>query len=120
MQRHAAPTEYEPALDFLLGRTNFERMLHAPYNRGDFQLDRMHELAERLGNPHRQLRAIHIAGTKGKGSTAAMPAAILSAAGYRTGLYTSPHLEQVEERISIDGRQCPADTLGELVWQVRP
>jgi dihydrofolate synthase/folylpolyglutamate synthase len=66
------------------------------------------------------LNVVHLAGTKGKGSTAAMIAAVLSAAGYRTGLYTSPHLDRVEERIRIDGAEIPADGFVELVNRLRP
>jgi dihydrofolate synthase/folylpolyglutamate synthase len=65
-------------------------------------LETMAALLQRLGNPHRRFRSIHIAGTNGKGSTAAMTAAILQAAGYRTGLYTSPHLVEFRERIRVN------------------
>ena len=112
--------QYEAAHAFLLARIDFERMLSIPYGQGEFWLDRMRELAERLGNPQEQLRIVHVAGTKGKGSTAATIAAILTASGRRTGLYSSPHLERLEERISVDGQPCPpADLIG-LVERVRP
>ncbi|MEG1594322.1 MAG: Mur ligase family protein [Oscillibacter sp.] len=68
-------------------------------------LRRMRELLTKLGNPQQQLKFVHIAGTNGKGSTAAMLAAVLRQAGYRTGLYTSPHLLRYEERFQIDGRE---------------
>ncbi len=84
------------------------------------KLDRMRELLARLGNPHERMPLIHVAGTKGKGSTAAMIAAILSAAGYRSGLFTSPHLDRIEERIAVDGHPCSGDELAELVERVRP
>ena len=87
---------YEDALAFLHGRINFERQLAVPYWESYFKLDRMRTLLARLGQPDLEQRIIHIAGTKGKGSTAAMIAAILTAAGNRTGLYTSPHLDHVE------------------------
>ncbi len=80
-----------------------------------FHLDRMRELLARLGNPHERLAIVHVAGTKGKGSTAAMIASMLSAAGLRAGLYSSPHLDRVEERLMIDGRMCPRDELVALV-----
>ena len=80
----------EEALAFLFGRINYERTLSIPYGKHEFRLDRMHRFLERLGNPHEKLKIVHVAGTKGKGSTSAMIAAALSAAGYRTGLYTSP------------------------------
>ena len=79
----------------------------------------MRRLLRRLGDPHLGLRVIHIAGTKGKGSTAALMAAALSAAGYRTGLYCSPHLHRLEERYCIDGRPASPDELVELVDEVR-
>jgi dihydrofolate synthase / folylpolyglutamate synthase len=108
------------AIDFLSRRINYERSLSMPSSEEAFKLDRMRELLHRLGDPQNQLRIVHIAGTKGKGSTAAMTAAMLSAAGYRTGLFTSPHLERVEERIAVDGQPCCSDELAELVGLVRP
>ena len=73
-----------------------------------------------MGNPQDALRIVHIAGTKGKGSTAATIASILEAAGLRTGLYSSPHLDRVEERLMIDRAICPADELIDLVNRVQP
>jgi dihydrofolate synthase/folylpolyglutamate synthase len=78
----------------------------------ELRLGRMRRLMRRLGDPQLGLRIIHIAGTKGKGSTAALLASALSASGLRTGLYCSPHLHRLEERYGIDGR---AVTPGELV-----
>jgi len=108
------------ASDFLLQRINYERTTSVPYQSGEFKLDRMRQLLSLLGDPHLGLKAIHIAGTKGKGSTAAMIASVLVAAGYRTGLYTSPHLARVEERIVIDGRLCPSEKFLALAAQVQP
>jgi len=68
-----------------------------------FGLETMRDLAGRLGNPQNSLRFLHIAGTNGKGSVAAMCAAVLRAAGYRTGLYTSPHLVSFCERFQVNG-----------------
>ncbi|MBV9123298.1 MAG: bifunctional folylpolyglutamate synthase/dihydrofolate synthase, partial [Planctomycetes bacterium] len=99
---------YEQALAFWYGRTNFEQ--RTP-QLGDLKLDRMRALLRLLGDPHDRLRIIHVAGSKGKGSTSAMLASILRRAGYRTGLFTSPHLSRVEERFQVDG--CPI-TAGEL------
>jgi len=101
--------DYASALEFLLGRVNYERTSHIPYQSDGFKLDRMRQLLALIGDPHERLKAVHLAGTKGKGSTAAMVASVLTAAGYRTGLYTSPHLERIEERIAIDGRICPEE-----------
>jgi dihydrofolate synthase/folylpolyglutamate synthase len=116
----ADPTAEAAALDFLTGRIDYERSLAVPYGKRDFRLDRMHDLLARLGNPQDSLKVVHLAGTKGKGSTAAMIAAVLTAAGYRTGLYSSPHLDRVEERLAIDGLPCPPAELVELVEVVRP
>jgi dihydrofolate synthase / folylpolyglutamate synthase len=91
---------YEEALAFWFGRIDYERRQPRP---GDLKLDRMRALLRRLGDPHRRLRCVHIAGTKGKGSTSAVIAAILRSAGHRTGLFTSPHLSDVSERVQVDG-----------------
>ncbi len=118
---HSTGQLTEPtAAAFLGGRIDYERSLAAPYNQRDLRLDRMRDLLRRLGNPQERLRIIHIAGTKGKGSTAAMIAAVLTAAGLRTGLYSSPHLDRVEERLAIDGVACPPDELRALIARVRP
>ncbi|MGB6979221.1 MAG: folylpolyglutamate synthase/dihydrofolate synthase family protein [Candidatus Acidiferrales bacterium] len=74
-----------------------------------FALDNITTLAAALGDPHRSIPCVHIAGTNGKGSTAAMLESILRAAGLRTGLYTSPHLERINERIRIDGESVSDD-----------
>src|SRR5260221_1289452 len=111
---------YSAALEFLLSRIDFERSATVPYNRREFHLERMHDLLARLGDPQKSLQVVHIAGTKGKGSTAAMIAAILSAAGHRTGLYTSPHLDRIEERLAIDGCPCSPEQFVALLERVRP
>ena len=72
-------------------------------------LERIEELLARLGNPERRCRYVHVAGTNGKGSTPAMLAAMLTAAGHKTGLYTSPHLLRVTERMRIDGAEMPPE-----------
>lgn len=77
-------------------------------------LERTEALLARMGNPERKLRFVHITGTNGKGSTAAMTASILAAAGYRTGLFTSPHLYHFHERMLVDGHPIADDVLGEL------
>lgn len=110
----------ETALRFLYERIDYERWLSMPYHVRELKLDRMRELLDRLGNPQRGLPIVHIAGTKGKGSTAAMTGAILTAAGYKTGLFTSPHLNRIEERIAIDGRPCSSEELVDLVDRLAP
>jgi dihydrofolate synthase/folylpolyglutamate synthase len=115
-----AVSDYPSALAFLFERINYERTSQIPYQSGEFKLDRMRELLRRLGDPHLQVPFVHVAGTKGKGSTASMIAAVLKEAGYRTGLYTSPHLEHIEERFVIDGVACSARELVELTQAVEP
>ncbi|QJW95470.1 bifunctional folylpolyglutamate synthase/dihydrofolate synthase [Frigoriglobus tundricola] len=91
---------YDDALNFWYGRINYEVRSAGPL---DLKLERMRALLRRLGDPHERLRLVHVTGTKGKGSTCAMIASVLRATGYRVGLFTSPHLEHVEERVQVDG-----------------
>ncbi|MEO1528020.1 MAG: folylpolyglutamate synthase/dihydrofolate synthase family protein [Planctomycetota bacterium] len=119
---------YEAALAYLYGRIDYERAKDG--NRGhDFRLQRTRELFERLDlgrylhqedHPSPPVPVIHIAGTKGKGSTATMVGDILGTAGYRVGVYTSPHLTDLEERFRINGVPCRPEELIELVEHVRP
>lgn len=83
-------------------------------------LSRTRTLLAALGDPHKKLRFVHVAGTNGKGSTAAMLASCLQAAGYRVGLYTSPFINRFNERIQVNGEQIPDDALVRLVERVRP
>lgn len=83
-------------------------------------LERTRELLGKLGNPHKKLKFIHIAGTNGKGSTAAMLSSILERAGYRVGLYTSPFINRFNERMQVCGEQIPDDTLAELTARIQP
>lgn len=118
------PTTYEPARDaaiaWLMGRINYERAAVIPYGEQTLKLDRVRELLRRLGDPQERLRIVHIAGTKGKGSTGAMIDAALRAAGVRTGFSTSPHMDRLEERFAVDGLPCTAEELVALVQAVRP
>lgn len=88
---------------------NYQQTLKALYHRNEFNiklgLENIRRLLQLLGNPHDRFPAIHIAGTNGKGSVANYLASILKAAGYRTGLYTSPHLVDFRERIQVDGKK---------------
>lgn len=112
-------TDYASALEFLLHRINYERTTQIPYRAAEFKLERMRRLLALLGDPHLGLKAVHIAGTKGKGSSAAMLEAVLRAAGYRTGLYTSPHLSHVEERLVVNGSPCPRETFVRLAAELQ-
>ena len=82
-------------------------------------LERIHELLERLGRPQDRLKFVHVAGTNGKGSICAYLASILSAAGYRTGMFTSPYIERFEERIRVDGAMISPDELRDVTLAVR-
>jgi len=110
----------ENALRFLNGRIDYERSFGFSYGTREFKLVRMRELLARIGDPDRGLPILHVAGTKGKGSTSAMAAAVLTAAGFRTGLFTSPHLERVEERIAIDAQPCRSAEFVELLERLVP
>jgi len=114
------PSSREAAVEFLFGRIDYERARSVPYLKREFKLERMRQLLDRLGNPQQDLPIVHVAGTKGKGSTVAMLAAVFSAAGYRSGAFTSPHLDRIEQRIAVDGQPCSAEELVELVHRVRP
>lgn len=81
-------------------------------------LERIEALLERLGNPHKNLRYVHVAGTNGKGSICAMTSSVLTAAGYKTGLYTSPYINYFNERIQVDGKPIETDILTALTKQV--
>ena len=111
---------YQEALSYILSFTDYEKLPAFLYTPANFDLRRMAELLQRVGNPHLTSRAIHVAGTKGKGSTAAMIASALSAAGYRTGLYTSPHLHTFRERITIDGEMITEEEFSALTQRLQP
>lgn len=123
----SASDRYGQALEYLYDRIDYERMAKVT-SRYPFRLQRITELLVRLGL-ERYLDSycsappvplVHIAGTKGKGSTAAMVAAMLSASGLRTGLYTSPHLHELQERFRIDAHPCSRDEIVALVDQIGP
>src|SRR5262245_18187545 len=111
-RKPAAKVRAAPAVDistfpnavrYLLDRVAYERMRVIRYDTNAFKLDRMHELLEALGNPHQQVKMVHVAGTVGKGSTCAMIANMLQGCGYTVGMYTSPHVTDIRERICING-----------------
>jgi len=109
--------DFPAAVDYILSFADYERM---PRSAVVFDLRRMEQLLARLGNPQNMAKSVHIAGTKGKGSAAAMIASILVQSGYRTGLYTSPHLFNIRERIQVDGRQISEAEFARLTEMIKP
>lgn len=102
---------YDEAVKFLFSFTNYERVVNFPYDASKLNLRRMTDMLEFLGEPHLAMRAVHITGTKGKGSTSLMTASILRQAGLTVGAYTSPHLVHLEERIAVNGGMIPREDL---------
>jgi dihydrofolate synthase/folylpolyglutamate synthase len=109
--------KYQAALDYILSFADYER---APRSALIFDLRRMEMLLEKLGNPEEGAIPIQVAGTKGKGSTAAMIASILTRTGYKTGLYTSPHLFSFTERMQVNGKPIAEDEFARLVEVLKP
>jgi dihydrofolate synthase/folylpolyglutamate synthase len=111
---------YQSALDYLYTFIDFSLTRQDRLAAANFDLKRMFALMELLGNPQNRYPVIHVAGTKGKGSTAAMIASILQAAGLKVGLYTSPHLQDYCERIQVDRQNISHATLVELIGHLKP
>ena len=111
---------YQETLDYLYSFVDFSLTKTDRYSADQFDLARMQTLVQRLQHPERTFPIIHIAGTKGKGSVAAMCQSVLTTAGYRTGLYTSPHLHDYVERIQIDGKAITHEDLTALVEEIKP
>jgi dihydrofolate synthase / folylpolyglutamate synthase len=111
--------DYRHSLEYLYGRLDYER-LGMPRTESDLGLGRMRRLLRALDDPQDGLRIVHVAGTKGKGSTAFMIASAALAAGHRTGLFTSPHLDRLEERFRVDGAEASREDIIALVEAVRP
>src|SRR6266568_7401185 len=108
---------YEASVHYLL---SLGRELSAPTQAAaaKFDLDNITVLAERLGRPDRAYPSAHIAGTNGKGSTAAFLESVLRHAGYRTGLYTSPHLERINERIRVNSEEIPDHAFADVFSRI--
>lgn len=109
--------DYQSAVDYILSFADYERLSRSAVV---FDLRRMEMLLDRLGKPQNVAKSVHITGTKGKGSTSAMVASILIQAGYRTGLYTSPHLLSINERIQVDGQNITEDAFARLTGLMKP
>ncbi len=112
--------KYQQALDYLYSFVDYSLTRQLRYSPEKFNLARMFKLMKLMGDPHKKYPVVHIAGTKGKGSTAAMVASILAAAGYKAGFYSSPHLQDFTERIQVDGEPISREKLVERVDQIRP
>ncbi len=113
-------TAYNQALDYLYSYVDYSLKKSSELAKAHFELGRMRDLMALLGNPQDVYPTIHVAGTKGKGSTSALMASALTAAGYKTGLYTSPHLQDYVERIQIDGQTILHEKLVELIEEMKP
>ena len=111
--------DYASAVDWLMSFADFERGSGPRRSKPDFALDRIRSILRRLGDPQYGRTTIHVAGSKGKGSTAAILESILRAAGFRTGLFTSPHLHEFTERIRILGAPLPEVEFTRLCEQLR-
>lgn len=109
--------DFTAAVDYILSFADYERM---PRSAVVFDLRRIEQLLDRLGNPQNAAKSVHVAGTKGKGSTAAMIASILIQSGYRTGLYTSPHLLSIQERIQVGGQPISGSEFARLTAWLKP
>jgi dihydrofolate synthase/folylpolyglutamate synthase len=112
--------DYPETIAYLHSLTDYEKTRIERYTPDTLDLSRVERLLAAVGNPHTRFPALHIAGTKGKGSTAALSESCLRAAGYRTGLYTSPHLHTFRERIQVAGRKIAREEVVALVEEVRP
>jgi dihydrofolate synthase/folylpolyglutamate synthase len=113
------PSEYQSAINKLLSLADFERKSRQN-SPPDFHLKRTALLMDALDNPHLKVPVIHVAGTKGKGSTCAMITSALDACGYRTGLFTSPHLHRMTERFRVNMRPVDENTFVDLFTRIWP
>jgi len=112
--------QYQRTLDYLYGFVDYSLTRQSRLSPEKFNLDRMRRLMQLMDNPQQRYPVIHIAGTKGKGSTAAMIASILRESGYKVGLYSSPHLQDYTERIQINGIPISHEQLVTLVDEIKP
>jgi len=113
-------THYNIALDYLYSFVDYSLKKADQLAAANFDLDRMRQLTAALGNPQEAYPIIHVAGTKGKGSTSALCASALTASGRKTGLYTSPHLIDFCERFQVDGQPISHEELADLTEEIKP
>jgi dihydrofolate synthase / folylpolyglutamate synthase len=112
--------DYKESVDYIFGHTNYEIIPRVPHVQANYDLRRIFVALELLDNPHLKTKSLHITGTNGKGSTSAMLASALTANGYKTGLYTSPHLHTMRERFVIDGVIISEKELAEIASLIQP
>ncbi len=110
---------YKEALEYIYSFSDYETT-HKLRDSVSYDLRRVEELMQALGNPHLKAVSVHIAGTKGKGSVAAMVSSVLTASGYKTGLYTSPHLIDIRERFQIDGNMISGAEFTDIINEIKP
>jgi dihydrofolate synthase/folylpolyglutamate synthase len=111
---------FQDALDYIYSFIDYSVERSYRYSPEVFELDRVLDLLGRMGDPQEQFSSFHVAGTKGKGSVCALMESCLRAAGYRTGLYTSPHLIRFNERIRVNGEQIKRREVVDLVERMKP
>ena len=111
---------YAKAIEYIFAKTDYERQQTLRYNTTTFDLDRMNKLLKNVGNPHKKTETVHIAGTKGKGSTATMLAKMIEANSYDVGLYTSPHVTNLHERIAINSKLISKKDMLGLINRIQP
>jgi dihydrofolate synthase/folylpolyglutamate synthase len=119
LQSMSGNVEYQAALDYLYSFVDYSMTRSFRWSADKFDLQRMDDLMAALGHPEREYPILHIAGTKGKGSVAAMCESVIRSAGYRVGLYTSPHMHDYAERIRVNGVPIPHQVLIDLINEVR-
>lgn len=115
----ASAMNYSESLAFLDSYVNYEKLPSYRWTQAAFRLDRMERLLELAGDPHNSYPCAHVAGTKGKGSTCAFLASILHSHGKKTGLYLSPHVMDVRERVSVDGRWISEEEFALAMTELR-
>ena len=111
---------YSQAEEYLDSFVNYENIPGISYASADYSLRHMEELLHQIGDPHLAGKTVHIAGTKGKGSVAAMIAQVLTTSGYKTGLFTSPHFHSLRERIRVDGSLISEEEFAALMMELKP
>ncbi len=111
---------FKQAEDFLLQTIDYEKLTQYKYDTTSFDLKRMEEMMSFVGNPHKKSRCVHVTGTKGKGSTAIIIASVLKELGLRTGLFTSPHLKYLGERMKVNDIMISKNTFVQLISKLKP